>query len=125
MPLATYKDLCIDASDPQVLGAFWAPLLGWDLHPHPDGDADLRVGDRVQVWLNRVAEPVSVKNRLHLDVNAASLDPALRAGATVLDDSHRWTVLRDPDGQEFCIFVRDEPSTQRWHQEPHPHRRDH
>src|SRR4051794_36688118 len=67
MPPATYKDLCIDAADPHALSAFWGPLLGWEPHPHDDGDSCLRVGDDVKVWLNRVPEPKAVKNRLHLD----------------------------------------------------------
>ena len=112
MPLATYKDLCIDAADPHALSAFWAPLLGWESHPHDDGDSCLRAGEQVMVWFNRVPEPKTVKNRLHLDVNAESLQPALDAGATVHDEQPRWTVLLDPDGQELCVFVRDEPVTQ-------------
>lgn len=114
MALATYKDFCIDAADPQALGAFWAPLLGYDLRLHDDGDADLRDADgRVQVWLNRVPEPKTVKNRLHLDINAASLDAAVAGGATVVGPVEGWTVLTDTDGQEFCVFVRDQPITQR------------
>ena len=112
MSLATYKDLCIDAADPHALSAFWGPLLAWESHPHDDGDSCLRVGDEVKVWINRVPEPKTVKNRLHLDVNAECLQPALDAGATVHDEQPRWTVLLDPDGQEFCVFVRDEPVTQ-------------
>lgn len=108
--LASYKDLCIDAADPRALGAFWAPLLGYRLSLHDDGDADLRdPAGRVQVWLNRVPEPKTVKNRLHLDISAESLQPALDGGARVIDELDRWTVLADPDGQEFCVFVRDEP----------------
>jgi hypothetical protein len=116
MPLATYKDLCIDASDPHALATFWAPLLGWEPHLHDDGDSSLRAGGEVKVWLNRVPEPKSVKNRLHLDVNATSLQPALDTGAVLHDQQPRWTVLLDPDGQEFCVFVRDEPVTQRFYE---------
>ena len=47
MSLATYKDLCIDASDAPAVAAFWAPLLGWEAHVHEDGDASLRRGDGV------------------------------------------------------------------------------
>lgn len=109
MPLVTYQDLCIDASDAPGLGRFWSRLLGWDFRALEDGDAQLRDGDRVHVWVNQVPEPVIVKNRLHLDVNATSLDPALMGGAAVVDDSQDWTVLKDPDGQEFCVFLRDAP----------------
>lgn len=118
MALATYKDLCIDATDPQQLAQFWAPVLGWRPELLDDGDACLRDGDgRVQVWVNSVPEAKTVKNRIHLDVNVHgddAVDGLVAAGAAVLDaDSHRRTVLTDPDGQEFCAFVRSEPHQQR------------
>ncbi len=113
MPVATYKDLCIDAVDPLTEAAFWAPLLGWELQPLDDGDACLREGDVVRVWVNGVPEPTTAKNRLHLDVNAASVEEVRSLGASVVDDSFRWTVMRDPDGQVFCVFVRDEPISRR------------
>lgn len=112
-PIATYQGLCIDACDAPELARFWAPLLGWTAHVDDDGDATLREGDQVRVWVNRVPEPVVGKNRLHLDINAESLDASLRGGAMVVDDSQPWTVLRDPDGQLFCVFVRDEPIARR------------
>lgn len=113
MPLATYKDLCIDASHAHTLAGFWAAMLGLDAQLHDDGDASLRVGDRVLVWVNEVSEPKTVKNRLHLDVRAESLEAALAAGATVFDEQPRWTVMRDPDGQEFCVFEREAPVADR------------
>jgi hypothetical protein len=109
MPLATYKDLSIDVADAQVSGEYWATMLGWGLAMHDDGDGDLRdESGRTQVWLNVVPEPKTVKNRLHIDVNAESLGRALDAGATVIEEFPRWTQLADPDGQEHCVFVRDE-----------------
>jgi len=109
MPLATYKDLCIDVADARVSGAYWATMLGWTLELHDDGDAHLRDADgRIQVWLNVVPEAKSVKNRVHLDVNAESVQRALDAGATLAYETERWTTLLDPDGQEHCVFVRDQ-----------------
>ncbi len=114
MPIARYKDLCIDASDAHALASFWGGLLGWEAHPHDDGDACLRLDEEtVLAWVNQVPEPTSVKNRIHLDVRAECVDAVVRAGASVVDEQHRWTVLRDPDGQEFCVFVRDAPVTER------------
>jgi hypothetical protein len=106
MPLARYQGLCIDVTDEQVEGAYWATMLGWRL------DERGRLVDAsgaAQVWLNPVPEPHSVKNRLHLDVRAESVQRALDAGATVVDEQPRWTVLADPEGQEHCVFVREEP----------------
>jgi hypothetical protein len=114
MPLATYKDLCIDVSDARVSGEYWEQMLGWKLEIHDDGDAHLRdAAGRVQVWLNVVPEPKSVKNRIHIDVNAESVQRALDAGATVFAEFPRWTTLLDPDGQEHCVFPRSEPFTKR------------
>src|SRR3954452_356737 len=109
MPLATYKDLCIDVSDALVSGEYWEHMLGWKLQIHDDGDAHLRdAAGRVQVWMNVVPEPKAVKNRIRAGVNAESLQRALDAGATVFEKFPRWTTLLDPDGQEHCVFVREQ-----------------
>lgn len=106
-PLASYKDLCLDAADPVRLGTFYAAALGLALEPLDDGDVVLR-GDTPErtVWVNRVPEPKTVWHRLHLDVNVAAVDDLLALGATVVDDTQPWTVLRDPEGGELCAFVR-------------------
>jgi glyoxalase superfamily protein len=109
MALARYKDLCLDVSDARASGEYWATMLGWSLEMHDDGDAHLRDdAGRTQVWLNVVPEPKSVKNRLHMDLNAESVQRALDAGARLQKEYPRWTVLLDPDGQEHCVFPRDQ-----------------
>ena len=110
MPLATYKDLCIDAVDARRLGEFWAAVLDLELEPLDDGDVRL-TGPTAQhtIWVNTVPEPVTVKQRVHLDVNARSVDDVLALGATPVDlESFRWKVLRDPEGGELCVFERAE-----------------
>ena len=110
-PIARYKDLCIDVGDARAEGPFWAGLLGLALHdeyPRLSGEQPQQV-----VWLNEVPEPKTVKNRVHLDVYASSLDEAIALGARKLADFDRWTVMAAPDGQEFCIFVQPEPPVRR------------
>lgn len=109
MPIARYKDLCIDAVEPTRLATFWGGILDRTVEELDDGDAVLRgPTPRDTIWINRVPEPKSGKHRVHLDVHGASVDSALALGATVLDaSSFRWTVLADPEGGEFCLFVRD------------------
>ena len=111
MSLATFKDLCLDASDASVLGAFWATALGLELHHETDGDAFLTGPTGAHtVWINQVPEAKTAKNRIHLDVHGSSVDELEAAGAVVLDaTSFRWVVMADPDGGEFCLFVRDAP----------------
>ncbi len=102
MAIATYKDLCIDAVDAAALGRFWAGALQLD----DDGDARL-VGPtpRHTVWINAVPEPVTVKHRVHLDVRAGSVADVVALGGVVVDDeSFPWTVLKDVEGGELCVF---------------------
>jgi hypothetical protein len=110
MALATYKDLCIDAVDPVALGEFWAETLGLEATRLDDGDLRLD-GPTPQhaVWVNRVPEAVTVKQRVHIDVHAGSVDEVLARGATPVDlESFRWKLLKDPEGGELCVFERDE-----------------
>jgi catechol 2,3-dioxygenase-like lactoylglutathione lyase family enzyme len=110
MPPATFKDLCLDARDPQRLGRFWAAVLGLELEVLDDGDAVLR-GPTPQhmVWIDAVPEPKTVKNRMHLDVHARSVEELFDLGATVVAEFARWTTMADPEGGEFCAFVRETP----------------
>lgn len=108
--IASYKDLCIDAVDPVRLGRFWASVLGREMSQRDDGLVVLDgPTERHRIWVNPVPEPVTVKQRVHLDVHAGSLEEVLDAGATPLDvDTHRWQVVRDPEGGELCVFVREQ-----------------
>jgi hypothetical protein len=116
--LATYKDLCIDATDPGRLGAFWAAALELELRPAgEDSNAAVYLAGATPqhgVWINKVPEPRTVKQRLHLDLNVGSVEELERLGATVVDgDSFPWTVMSDPEGGELCAFVRDGRISQR------------
>ena len=104
--------ICLDATDPELLAQWWADLLGGAVHLDEDGDAELSGGPLPLLFL-RVpeAKAPSTKNRMHLDLRAADYDAsvarALALGATPADDVYRgdrWRVLRDPDGNEFCII---------------------
>lgn len=106
MAIATYKDLCIDAVDAVAMGRFWAAALRLDLRGDDDGGARL-VGPtpRHTVWLNPVPEPVAVKQRMHLDVRADSVDDLVALGGVVVDaESFPWTVMKDVEGGELCAF---------------------
>jgi predicted enzyme related to lactoylglutathione lyase len=110
MAVARYKDLCIDTGEGEELGRFWAAALG--LRFESDDAAGVLVGDvpEQRVWMNVVPEVKTVKHRIHLDVHTASLDELERLGARVQEPGEPhgwpWTVMLDPEGGEFCAFVR-------------------
>jgi hypothetical protein len=111
MPIAAYKDLCIDASDAGRLQTFYAAALRLDA-TQGEGGGTWLAGPTPQhtVWINEVPEPKSVKNRVHIDVHCVSVAELEELGARVLvpsSQTQRWTVMADPEGQEFCAFVRE------------------
>jgi hypothetical protein len=116
MAIARFKDLCLDAGDPVRLGTFWAAVLGRDWEAKDDGDGLLR-GPTPQhtIWVNRVPEPKTVKHRVHLDIYARELADLEALGATILQPQRAWTVMADPEGGEFCAFLRPEVPAERLH----------
>jgi len=119
MAIARFKDLCLDASDPARLGGFWAAVLGRGQEAKDDGDG-LLTGPtpRHALWVNRVPEAKTVKHRVHLDIYAVDLAGLEALGATVVEPRHgarAWTVLADPEGGEFCAFLRPDLPGERLH----------
>ena len=110
MAIARFKGLCLDAGDPARLGVFWAAVLGRTWAAEGNGDG-LVTGPTPQhtIWVNRVPEAKTVKNRVHLDIFTADLAGLEAAGATIVepqDGTRNWTVLADPEGNEFCVLRR-------------------
>ena len=105
--MISFKDLCIDATDPEVLARFWAAALG--LRAEPTGGDFRLVGEAPErtLWVNKVPEPRSVKQRVHIDVHVAAVSDLIKLGAVIVDAAQPWTVLADPEGGELCAFVRD------------------
>ncbi len=134
-----------DAADPERLGRFWAEVLGYIEQPPPAGsdswDAFLEslgvpvadrdhayaivdpAGARPRIYLQKVPEGKTAKNRVHLDINVgadqqgeqrraavrARADEIIAMGATELremsDDrfGEYCITLQDPEGNEFCV----------------------
>jgi hypothetical protein len=116
MAIAQFKDLCLDADDPARLGAFWAAALGlaWEAQDNGEG---LLTGPtpRHTIWINRVPRPKAVKHRVHLDIYTRYLADLVALGAAVVEPQRGWTIMTDPEGGEFCAFLRPELPADRLH----------
>jgi predicted enzyme related to lactoylglutathione lyase len=119
MALAEYKDLCVDAGTAGRLGPFWATLLDREWDPNrPRVGRVLGLTRQHTIWFNEVPEPKTVKHRVHLDIYTRALTDLEAIGATVLEPQREgwgWTVMADPEGGEFCAFLREELPAERLH----------
>lgn len=112
--MAFVFNVTFDCADPPQLGRFWAAVTGYSLETERPDFVRLRAPDTRSVkhlLFFRVDEPKIVKNRMHLDL--ADRDPArevrrlVELGATEVEqrsgNGTTWTVMLDPEGNEFCI----------------------
>ncbi len=131
----------VDCADPHALVRFWADAFGFEVEDHHDRVIGLLEAGLVQpsdtvdidgrkafaeaaacrdpsgrlprVLFQRVPEPKTVKDRIHLDMHvpvgdlAATTERVLALGATKLWDGQQgpqtWVTYADPEGNEFCL----------------------
>jgi ribosomal protein S18 acetylase RimI-like enzyme len=116
----------VDCADPGSVASFWSQALHWNTPDvTTDGSAVVCRPHSGGAYLEfvRVREPKSVKNRVHLGCSAGpidSLDDELgrlqSLGATIAWEEqfppeiaavYRNVVLRDVEGNEFCLGAGD------------------
>lgn len=117
---ARIGNITFDCDDALKVASFWSAVLD---RPLDDGasPAYASIGGsdgarREPAWyFEKVPEPKRAKNRVHLDLvdpDPEAVDNLVRLGATIVDEhslpgtDHRWTVLQDPEGNEFCIAAK-------------------
>jgi predicted enzyme related to lactoylglutathione lyase len=114
--------LVLDCADPERLAEFWAPALGYlnlgsagaYVALFPDG------APGPKLLLQRVAEPKTVKNRMHFDIEVADIqaeaDRLVALGATRVSEGpcsehgSTWLLMSDPEGNEFCVCDGGQPA---------------
>jgi hypothetical protein len=112
----------LDVHDVTTMASFWSQALGYRIEPGDDGDAHLWPRDgsgretACSVWLQPTDAAKAGKNRNHPDLVAvdgdaeAEVERLLALGATRADVGQRgdegFVVLRDPEGNEFCVLRR-------------------
>ena len=109
--------LVLDSCDPERLASFWIPALDYR---RSTGDEPYVVlvstePSHPELVIQRVPEPKTVKNRMHVDIRVTNLDEeiarlqalgAIKLSPDVIEEGgFRWVVMADPDGNEFCVAV--------------------
>jgi hypothetical protein len=116
---ARIAQVTIDVHDVGLQAAFWCPALGLTADVGEDGAAKLyppadAPDGRMLIWLQPVTEPKQEKLRLHLDLRPedgdveAEVERLIALGAGRADigqtGTENFTVLTDPEGNEFCVL---------------------
>jgi uncharacterized protein YndB with AHSA1/START domain len=111
-PPARVFALCVDSAEPEALARWWATVIGGEVGPGPDGRPRWLHGaaglGEITMKFVPVQDERVVKNRWHWDVTTGDVEGLVTAGAALLrpaDGEIHWTVLADPQGNEFCAFV--------------------
>lgn len=112
----------IDSANPAAIASFWNDALAWGGVATSDDDNAAICGPQSDGWyleFVQVPEVKATKNRVHLGCSAGSLDALeheitrlCQLGATLaweeefspeIRAAYRNVVLRDPEGNEFCL----------------------
>jgi len=112
-----------DCPDPRKTAEFWAEALGYRIEAPNEYIGDVLLHDPKGVGqplgFMKVPEPKVVKNRVHIDLQPdghmeEEVERLVALGATVVEtrqdpdegyvDPTIWTVMLDPDGNEFCVI---------------------
>ena len=120
----------IDCRSPEVVAAFWSEALGWGgAVVSADGGGAICAPGEAGMYLEfvRVPEDKTIKNRVHLGCSTGGIDEVDAEierleglGATIAWEEqfptgvaarYRNVVLRDPEGNEFCLGAGRSPSS--------------
>jgi predicted enzyme related to lactoylglutathione lyase len=115
MPVRLHH-IVIDAHDLPRLARFWTQALDWKVLSEREREIVIGADENapVGICLMPVTDPKTVKNRVHLDLTSSAADRdqeigrLLALGARRVDigqtGAESWTVLADPEGNEFCVI---------------------
>jgi hypothetical protein len=120
--VSRFAQWTLDVVDVGRQAAFWSAALGYRIERGEDGDVHLCPPDGgLTVWLQPTTEPKTGKNRDHPDLAVddgdveAEVRRLLDLGATRADVGQKgdegFTVLADPEGNEFCLLHRRRPAS--------------
>jgi len=108
--------IVIDAHDLPAQARFWAQVLDWKILSEREREVVIGPDETAPVGIcfMPVPDEKTVKNRLHLDLNPdpgsrdAEIERILALGARRVNigqtGAESWTVLADPEGNEFCVL---------------------
>jgi predicted enzyme related to lactoylglutathione lyase len=115
MAIGALHEIVVDCSNPEALARFWQAMIGGEVVVE-SADWVVLDGDEEGFFFGfqKVSEPKTGKNRIHIDVEVDDLESAIdqaeqmgarKIGATVDEDDGSFQVMGDPGGNEFCFVT--------------------
>jgi len=113
-PVLRLLHITFAAEEPRRLAGFWAEVLDGHSAEHA-GESWRAHSDGPELFFNRMEKSPTIELPIHLDVNVpdreAELQRILGLGGKLVETkshaigelSETWTVMRDPEGNGFCI----------------------
>ena len=121
-PVGQLYEIGIDVEDLERSAQFWSAVLGTKAASRNGAYLSFEPprGGPI-VYLQKVPEKKSAKNRMHIDIAVEDVDAALaqveslggRKLHVIEEFGVRYAVVADPDGNEFCLSNRKETETVR------------
>jgi hypothetical protein len=106
------KAVTWDCGDALRVATFWAAALGSDIDEESTQErayVEAAGWGGPNMWFVRVPEGKAAKNRLHFDLRPLGrrmddeVERLSELGATVAERFGSHVVMRDPEGNEFCV----------------------
>jgi hypothetical protein len=121
--MAKITEIVVDSIKPSALARLWENALDdftireyndrevtrlTDQGLTPDSDPQVALdGPYLTLFFQITTEAKQQRNRIHWDINAGKRDPEVQRlealGATVREVKETFTVMLDPEGNEFCV----------------------
>lgn len=111
--MARLSNIVINSADAYTLAQWWAPLLGGTVAGVSEPFVFVNT-DSLNFLFQNVPDPTPGTRRIHFDFQAspelgreAEVARFVDAGATIVETrvsgTFSWTVMQDPEGNEFCV----------------------
>lgn len=121
--MAALREIVVDSVEPPLLARFWAEALdGYSVRPYdeaeiarlaemgftPETDPQVAIdGAGPTIFFQKTNQKKTQRNRIHFDVSSLSrtteVKRLLDLGAKIRDEHDGFTVMLDPEGNEFCV----------------------
>lgn len=105
------KAVTWDCVDPLRLAAFWAAALGTDVDEDSTPErayVEAAGWGGPNMWFVAVPEGKTAKNRMHFDLRPLTtmrdeIERLEALGAALAERFDSHVIMRDPEGNEFCV----------------------